>query len=164
MQVNKEKTETLDKPKSKMVFPTASQMSWKRKNLLLLDSQEERLKLFPSFNKSPSEFEVHSDLYQFLKQTGWQVRGEVSTRCGGYRFDLVVFRNEDPVRIIEIKKTKASSRDDRRCLKDQLKRYRRLGLAVDAIRGGKRCRAYMKKIESIDLDIEQYIEMPEWDQ
>lgn len=53
-----------------------------------------------------SEFEVHSDLFQFFKGRGVDVRGEVKLRNPtgrGARFDIVVYVDKEAVCVIEVK-------------------------------------------------------------
>lgn len=63
---------------------------------------------YPSVN---SEFEVHATLFMELKACGYDVRGEVKARgCFGLRaaktgcrFDLVIFKDQVAVLILEVK-------------------------------------------------------------
>lgn len=65
--------------------------------------------LIKSILKYPSiksEFEVHSDLFQYLKSRGLDVRGEVKLKNPdgrGARFDIVVYDNKEAVCVIEVK-------------------------------------------------------------
>lgn len=58
----------------------------------------------------PSEFEIQAYLYCELRRLGYDARGEVSTKDGDCRFDIVVFRAGRPVRIIECKKSRKQYR------------------------------------------------------
>ncbi len=58
----------------------------------------------------PSDFEVQAELYWFLKNKGFNVRGEITVKGNrkknirGARFDLVIFAtNKLPLAIIEAK-------------------------------------------------------------
>jgi hypothetical protein len=55
------------------------------------------------YPRKPSEFEVQAFLYCELRRLGFDARGEVSTRDGDCRFDIVVFSGRRAVRIIEVK-------------------------------------------------------------
>lgn len=88
-----------------------------------------------------SEFEIQSYIYSTLKTKGYDVRGELRTRLGVCRFDLVVFVDRKPVRIIEVKQSETAKRkggfssDRKKSSWSQLCRYRKYGIEVVAISG-----------------------------
>ena len=65
--------------------------------------------MFPIITKpiKQTEFELHAELYCYLKKNGLDVRGEVKStyRNKKSRFDLVVFSGENAFCIIEVKDT-----------------------------------------------------------
>lgn len=81
----------------------------------------------------PSEFEVQASLYNALKNAGLDVRGEVKVKgrpeyginYRGARFDLVVYRDQVPVILIEVKKSQNAKSNT-----NQLTRYRKWGYRV----------------------------------
>ena len=85
---------------------------------------------------APTEFEVQAWLYSILKQYGFDVRGEVCFKGQDFqcRFDLVMFDQEKPVRIIEVK---ASQIKHKKTLEEtrQGRRYRMFGVPVTFIYG-----------------------------
>lgn len=58
----------------------------------------------------PSEFEIQAYLYCELRRLGYDARGEVTTKDGDCRFDLVIFCAGRPVRIIECKRSRKQYR------------------------------------------------------
>lgn len=104
-----------------------------------------------------SEFEIHAYLYVKLKTMGYDVRGEV---CGhaNHRFDLVIFGPEKnakgrtrimPVRIIEVKRGRCTSKPTTRSGKQVCGYYERYGVPVDLVGGLKEAKAYVEIIRSI---------------
>ena len=81
------------------------------------------------YRTRPSEFEIQAYLYCELRRLGYDVRGEVSTKDGDCRFDLVVFANKKPVRIIEVKSCRKRYRSR------QLEQYRAYGIKVLSVCG-----------------------------
>ena len=80
---------------------------------------------YPNF---PTEFELHAQIFCFLRREGIDVRGEVKMPFGSTgrcSFDLVVFKNKIATSVIEVKKT-SHRRDGTR----QNSRYRRFGVPV----------------------------------
>lgn len=62
-----------------------------------------------------SEFEIQAHVYHTLRARGYDVRGEVVSRLGRSRFDLVVFdADRRPTRIIEVKKKARTDNNPRR--------------------------------------------------
>jgi len=58
------------------------------------------------YPKERTEFELQSELYQFLLGSGYDVRGEIKDKqpgIRGARFDIVVYKNKQAVAILEIK-------------------------------------------------------------
>jgi len=55
--------------------------------------------------QNKSEFELQAELFSALKTAGYLVRGEVSARLNGKKsiFDLVIFKEDKAVVIIEVK-------------------------------------------------------------
>ena len=99
-----------------------------------------------------SEFEVQAFLYCALKSMGYDVRGEVCTRGGRCRFDLVIYRREKtgagvrpmPIRIIEVKATRGKKWGD------QVAEYRRrYGVPVDHVGGMKAATSYVRDVAAI---------------
>ena len=96
-----------------------------------------------SYPLSPSEFEIQSYIYRCLKSAGHDIRGEVRSKRGTTRFDLVVFENFLAALIVEVKKNSQQEleKDDeygRKKLmtrKRQLHRYRKFGVPLKVIGG-----------------------------
>ena len=88
------------------------------------------------YPKRESEFEVQAYLYHTLRERGFDVRGEVTSRQRSARLDLVVFNRRVAVLIIEVKRTLVRRNWARtRVLVpdstgEQLEGYRRLGAPV----------------------------------
>jgi hypothetical protein len=94
---------------------------------------EERLAYIPA-GHAPSEFEIQSFLYESLKQLGYEVRGEVLSKCGTCIFDIVVYVDGKPARIVEVKKSvRAKSRKARSSREVQIDRYGGFGIPVDLV-------------------------------
>jgi hypothetical protein len=122
---------------------------------------EERAELIP-LNGAPSEFEVQAFLFEQLKLLGFTVRGEITTRCGTCRFDLVVATDGKLVRIIEVKKSKppglsSMKRKIKSDRKSQVKRYSTFGVAVDMVVGMREARAFIERVRSEGFPGEAWI-------
>jgi type I site-specific restriction-modification system R (restriction) subunit len=85
-----------------------------------------------------TEFEVQASLYAALKTHGFKVRGEVKwvnkkTRetC---RFDLVIYENARPTRIVEVKAAHIKHRNGLEVTR-QARRYRNFGVPVTFVYG-----------------------------
>ena len=83
-----------------------------------------------------SEFEIQAELFRGLKQSGYDVRGEVKVPCNretctkGARFDLVVFKDKQAAVLIEVK-SRLTSRGHKPIMQTkQYQRYIRFGLPV----------------------------------
>lgn len=97
--------------------------------------------MLPSVADPMTEFEVQSNLYQTLSSLGFKVRGELRTRCGTARFDLILFSDcGKPTMIIEVKRcskdyrTKINTKQTRR---EQLTKYKEFGIPVRVVNGAK---------------------------
>jgi hypothetical protein len=104
----------------------------------------------------PSEFEIQAFLYQQLRDMGYLVRGEVTTKKGRARFDLVIFSpgKRFPLRIIEVKKRHS------RGTGNQVNRYySEFGVPVDLVGGMDSAREYLHTIPAI-LSVELCRESP----
>ena len=77
-----------------------------------------------------SEAEVMFFLYKELKDKGLDVRAEVTSKNLASRFDLVIFEDKIPIRIIEVKRGKNTKKTP-----GQLSKYREYGVPVDFVRG-----------------------------
>lgn len=92
----------------------------------------------PKRDSEPTEFEVQAYLYSTLKQLGINVRGEVSHRCPrtrrSFRFDLVIYQNEEASEIIEVKSAPIKHKRGLEKTR-QATRYRWFGLPVTFIYG-----------------------------
>lgn len=83
-----------------------------------------------------SEFEIQAELFQDLKQLGYDIHGEVPTswnrRTGtkGARFDLVIFRNKRAAVLIEVKSHLAGRSHKPTTQTKQYQRYSQYGLPV----------------------------------
>lgn len=91
------------------------------------------------YRPRPSEFEIQAYLYCELRRLGYDVRGEVATKDGDSRFDLVVFSKQRPVRIIEVKSC------HKRCRAKQLDQYRTYGIKVLAVCGMKEAQELIQR-------------------
>ena len=90
----------------------------------------------------PTEFEIQAIIYAGLLALGYAVRGEVPTRCGTCAFDLVVYRDDKPIRIIETKKKRAAIGK-----RKQVRRYAKFGVPVDLVCGMSQARGYVSRVE-----------------
>lgn len=124
-------------------------------NLILARAErhgEHRIAYLVGYPGQDSEFEIQAFLLYELRALGYDVRGEVTTRCDRFRFDLVVFKGRVAVRIIEVKKhkrpigyKKVSVRRQRQAIRDQISDYSTIGLPVDCVRGMARAKAYVAR-------------------
>lgn len=111
---------------------------------LALNPGEVKLEIrYPSY---PSEFEVQAFLYSQLRALGYDARGEVTTRDGEFRFDIVIFagigRSRRPVRIIEVKDHAKSYR------RKQIEAYGAYGVKVIAVCGMEQARALIERAKA----------------
>jgi len=96
-----------------------------------------------------SEFEIQAYLYEHLRRSGLHVRGELKSKCGTCRFDLVVFDAENrPSLIIEVKADKPigpteDKKIERGIRKKQVARYRKFSIPVDLVEGMPEAVAYI---------------------
>lgn len=89
-----------------------------------------------------TEFEVQAALFSSLRRIGLDVRGEVKwchtakkgARRETCRFDLVIYRDDRPVRIVEVKAAPMKHKDGVENTR-QGRRYRRFGVPVTFIYG-----------------------------
>jgi hypothetical protein len=107
----------------------------------------------PMYGRSPnpkmiSHFEIQAELYNALKiilePLGYQIRGEcpaIIQSCHRM-LDLGIYRHEELVRVIEVKKGATNSRT-------QLNQYKLLGVPVDLIGGINKIPDYLKQIPSL---------------
>lgn len=116
---------------------------------------EERAAYIPCDGTPPSEFEVQAFIYEQLKQIGYTVRGEVKTKCGTCIFDIVVYADRRPVRVIEVKKSKkfgSLSRQGKRHFSrlraEQVRRYESFGVPVDLVCTLHDAREYIAAVRS----------------
>lgn len=84
-----------------------------------------------SKNEKTQEFEYQANLLKKIQEKGYDVRGNVSAVKNGKKsiFDLVIFKGEDPVLILETKNT------DYKALlygkiSSQIKKYQEYGLPI----------------------------------
>lgn len=94
-----------------------------------------------------TEFEVHASLYSALRANGFDVRGEVKwrdklTRCS-CRFDLVLYRNDLPVEIVEVKAGRVTHRSGLENTR-QGRRYRLFGVPVTFVYGAEDAQAFLE--------------------
>lgn len=116
----------------------------------------ERLAYIPR-DGDVSEFEIQSFLFEQLKRLGFHVRGEVTTKCGSCVFDLVVFDDHQPIRVIEVKKgrrpsgfvSKAGKRMAMQKRNDQLERYRLFGAQVDLVCSIEAAKQYIETVRKV---------------
>jgi hypothetical protein len=102
-----------------------------------------------------TEFEIQAFLYASLKNAGYHVRGEVAMFSRRSRFDLVIFDSEKhgatgcryrPLRIIEVKKRRRSSRRGTKSGNQVHGYYESFGYPVDFVCGMKEARKYLEEI------------------
>lgn len=105
---------------------------------------------YPSFN---SEFEIQAELYKELSEMRIDVRGEVSALCydnGRHKvyFDLVVFKNQKPICIIE---TKNSLNNNSIKLSNgrQKRRYEKFNIPILCCRNLSQVDKIINKIEKL---------------
>lgn len=125
----------------------------------------------------PSEFEIHAFVYWKLTEKGYRVRGDVpaSTRS---KFDLVVFdENEQPVRIIEVKKQSESTIlriassgsptgiNNLQSLRRQIRKYLSYQLPVDLVCGMESAMSYVEEfsLESPSRIPSKLVPEEKWD-
>jgi hypothetical protein len=91
------------------------------------------------YSGRPSEFEIQAYLYCELRRFGYDARGEVSTKDGDCRFDVVVFVGRKPRRIIEVKKSRKQYRSK------QIEYYRSYGVKVVSVCGMEQAKELIRK-------------------
>lgn len=107
-------------------------------------------KMAPPFKyvRKYSEFEIQAYVYQNLRDMGHDARGEVQSttkkeeKKGKCIFDIVVFENWYPIRIIEIKRS--PKRNEAVTRKIQIEKYLRFGVGIDLVCGMNEARKYME--------------------
>lgn len=118
-----------------------------------LEAGESLLDMIPHVNSQPSEFEVQMFLCNSLNSLGYVARGEVMAKCRTCRFDIVVYKDSMPVRIIEVKKQKVRKKrtsvftDPKSVIREQVERYKHYGLGVDLVCGMNDAKKYIKRVE-----------------
>lgn len=114
----------------------------------------------PSFIGYPgefSEFEVQSYLFTELTALGFDVRGEVMSKCSTCIFDLVIFVDRKPVRIIEVKRSrpkggvKSVNRKIDMTRELQRRRYSEFGLPVDLVVALREAKIYVDHVRKHGL-------------
>lgn len=107
----------------------------RKRNLYRVPSERREELNRISYPVKHSEFEVHAELYDRLRALGYDARGCVPARCRDDKgrqprchLDLVVFRERQPVVIIEVKNGNGTSfvMNDTQ----QARRYLKFGLPV----------------------------------
>jgi hypothetical protein len=96
----------------------------------------------------PTEFEVQAYLYMNLLRLGFNVRGEIYTKCGTCRFDLVIHDGEKPLRIIEVKKKGSKRKKNKKILDKQIDKYSIYGIPVDLVISFGQAEDYIKRIDA----------------
>lgn len=97
------------------------------------------------YPRSHSEFEVQAYVYHCLLRAGYDARGEVTVADTRSRFDIVVYRDQLPLAIIETKKETCV----RICPK-QIERYRAYGLPLYTIIGMKDAKKFTEHLPKFD--------------
>jgi len=84
-----------------------------------------------SKNEKTQEFEYQANLLKKIQEGGFDVRGNVSAVKNGKKsiFDLVIFRDEDPVLILETKNTEYKALLYGK-ISAQIKKYQEYGLPI----------------------------------
>lgn len=119
---------------------------------------EERRSLIP-VDSNPTEFEIQAYLFGELIRLGYHVRGEVATKCGTCVFDLVIYRDRVPIRIIEVKKcaaigcTRKARRSEQRKRESQVDRYSAFGVPVDSVCNLSSAKDYIVQVSVSGLSI-----------
>ena len=90
-----------------------------------------------------SEVEITCHILTELKNMGFDARAEVTAHDKRSRFDIVVYSNKKPIRILEIKK---NSQED---ITSQKGKYSKYKIEVDFIRGWGAAKAYLRKAKNI---------------
>lgn len=113
-------------------------------------------KLLPQKGGEPTEFEIQSFLYHELRAMGFEVRGEQATKCGTAVFDLLLFKNGKPARVVEVKKHLAALlrsplKRPNKAVAAQCARYAEFGCPVDLVCGMREAKAYIASASSLDL-------------
>lgn len=92
----------------------------------------------PSRDVNPTEFEVQAFIFSELKKSSVDVRGEVSYKDYRtrkfYRFDLVIYKDNMPVEIVEVKANLVKHRNGVENTR-QAKKYRQFGVKVTFVYG-----------------------------
>lgn len=109
---------------------------------------DEKLRYIP-YPGEASEFEIQAYLFHHLNALGFDTRGEISSRCATCIFDLVVYLDRKPIRIIEVKRSKAKTSVAAHCRKvtkareKQLDRYGKFGVPVDSVVAMREAKIYV---------------------
>jgi len=114
-----------------------------------------KTKFFPVLNKgikdslgypsSTSEFEVQAYIFSELKDKGYDIRGEVSTKRRKCQFDLVVYHKHLPRIVIEVKKQKKTYKHEKYVRFAQACKYDRYCTQVFYVSGMKEAKKFVNK-------------------
>ena len=94
-----------------------------------------------------SEFEIQAFIYYELKKLEIVVRGEMPSYCGDCIFDLIIYKDSVPIRIIEVKKHLFSGAQKK--TKSQVNRYSKFGVPVDIICSMDEAEEYIKNFQNL---------------
>lgn len=132
------------------------------KRAALLEKAGTLYEMLPDAYAPVTEFEIQVYLMNELQRLGFHVRGELRTRCHTSRFDLIVYRKKEPIRIIEVKRhrrgykeCKASKTQHRidaapeETLTKQLQKYEQYGIPVDLVGSMEGATAYIQEVEAV---------------
>ena len=114
-------------------------------------SQAEKLHYIP-YPGEFSEFEVQAHLLQKISEMGLDIRGNIQSRCATCFFDLVVYIDRIPVRIIETKRGKPKVSKKAHAIRvfrereKQLERYRQFGVPVDLVVAMREADIYIRQL------------------
>jgi len=87
---------------------------------------------------SPSEIDITSKILAYLVSNGLNAKSEVLSLDGTCRFDIVIFKNKRPVKIIEVKTDSGVFTHAQKC------KYKRFHIPFQLIKGMREARRYMK--------------------
>ena len=104
-------------------------------------------KLIINYPSKHSEAEIVFYLYDHFKKKNVDIRAEVSSYDSKSRFDLVIFKDNAPQRIIEVKASRKS-----KVTREQREKYKSYGIPLDIVCGIKQAKEYVGKIDSKVLD------------
>jgi hypothetical protein len=123
----------------------------RRRAILRGESQKQFL---PAWDSLYTEFEVQAYLYAEFKARGFLVRGELKTKCGKCKFDLVLYSEREPVRIIEVKNGRTLNgkynpvKSPAKTESEQIDKYAEFGVPVDLIRGMEEAIAFVREYDA----------------